>query len=333
MKIVQLLLSFLVLLVISVAYRLDFDNIKQSHPLAIDINATGGYNYAIDICRDKQIKSNRDSRDLIAQGLRLLTEYQARRIRFVPTKKFCQAIKLDSNNAQAYIGLGYSLSLLGEASGSRFPFEGAQAAYRKAIDINPQSILAYKALASVLDDIENGNEKYYVYRKLSELNPKDASAYIGLGDTVGSSFDTISFNEQSSKSEAYYNQAIALDPKNIRPYLSLCVSQIFSISKYQDKVISACRKAVEIAPKNSVAYIGLGNSLLYVDTEKATTAYRQAIALDSPSYLAYFAYLGLGQALSRLNKFDQAEANYRQAIKIYPSDRLTYELEFGLICI
>jgi len=121
---------------------------------------------------------------------------------------------------------------------------------------------------------------------------------------------------------AAFNRALSLDPKYPQAYAGLGEAYWQSYEEGQhgkdwiDKARSACEQAASAAPQLADGHICLGR--VYRGTgeyEKAAAEFQKATALDATSDDAY---RGLAGAYEKLNKPVDAEATYRQAIRLRP---------------
>jgi tetratricopeptide (TPR) repeat protein len=115
---------------------------------------------------------------------------------------------------------------------------------------------------------------------------------------------------------AQYRQAIALDPKNIIPRVSLA-NALLSQGKLDEAIVES-QDAIALDPRNAAARVSLGNALeLQLKPAAAILEYLDAIALDPRDAAAH---TSLGNALQSQGKFDEAIAEYRKAIALDPRD-------------
>src|SRR5262249_26715073 len=103
--------------------------------------------------------------------------------------------------------LGNALAMLGK-------LDGAIAAHRKAIELDPKNALAHNNLGKALYDQKKPAEAIACYRKAVELDPKNARFHYDLGNAL---------NVQGKLDEAIacLRKAIALDPKHAQAHNNL----------------------------------------------------------------------------------------------------------------
>lgn len=89
-------------------------------------------------------------------------------------KKYEEALKIDSEFANAYYGLGVIYDDEGE-------YDKALELYKKAIELNPSYDKAYFFLANILDEKGCKEEAINNYKKVIEINPNDLWAYANIG--------------------------------------------------------------------------------------------------------------------------------------------------------
>ena len=80
----------------------------------------------------------------------------------------------------------------------------AEAAHRRAIELDPRFFAAYSNLGNVLKDLQKFDEAVEVQKKAIDLNPKDARSFNNLGTLFE---DIGSFDE----AEKYFAKAVELD--------------------------------------------------------------------------------------------------------------------------
>ncbi len=112
--------------------------------------------------------------------------------------------------------------------------------------------------------------------------------------------------------------------------LAISITQEFPAHQFSWKVLAAVlgetgrkheslgasQKSVQLAPLDADAHYNLGNALQKLDKlEEAEASYRQAIALKS-DYAE--AHSNLGNTLKELGRLEEAEASYRQTIALKP---------------
>ena len=80
----------------------------------------------------------------------------------------------------------------------------AEAAHRRAIELDPRFFAAYSNLGNVLKDLQKFDEAVEVQKKAIDLNPKDARSFNNLGTL----FEDIGSFEEAEK---YFAKAVELD--------------------------------------------------------------------------------------------------------------------------
>jgi tetratricopeptide (TPR) repeat protein len=236
-----------------------------------------------------------------------------------------------------------ALNDLGSALRDKKDVAGAEAAFRKAIALDPTFANAHNNLGAVLCDVKRDYDGAIAcFRTAIELDPKDAKAHANLGVALGG-------KGQVDEAIACYKKAIELDPKDANAHVSLGIA--LAGKRRLDEAIACFRKTIELDPKYAKAHYNLGNALYgkgQVDeaiacfrraielnpedanahanlgyalsgkgkVEEAIACYHKAIALDSKLMAAHF---NLGNALYGKGQVDEAIASYKKAIEIEPN--------------
>jgi tetratricopeptide (TPR) repeat protein len=193
----------------------------------------------------------------------------------------------------------------------------AEAAYRKAIEIDPLDASPWNGLGNLLaDHLRRFEEAEAAYRKAIEIDPLDASPWNGLGNLLADHL------RRSEEAESAYRRAIEIDPSNAYPWNNLGNLLKNHLRRFEEAE-AAYRKAIEIDPSYASPWNGLGNLLAdhLGRFEEAEAAYRKAIEID-PSYA--YSWYALGTVLADHRRFEEAEAAYRKAIEIDPSDAYSW---------
>ena len=112
------------------------------------------------------------------------------------------ALDKDGTMASAWSDLGYCLY-----NGMK-DYDGAEAAWRKAIALDPQDAEAHISLAILLGDVHDYDGAEAMVRKAIALDPQHADAHYKLGRLLKS------VREDFDGAEAMYRKAIELDPQN-----------------------------------------------------------------------------------------------------------------------
>jgi tetratricopeptide (TPR) repeat protein len=105
----------------------------------------------------------------------------------------------------------------------------AEAAYRKAIELDPKFAFPWNNLGNLLQNhLQRYAEAEAAYRRATELDPKDAVPWNGLGNLLQNHL------QRYAEAEAAYRRAIELDPKDARPWNGLGNLYCDQLGRYTD---------------------------------------------------------------------------------------------------
>jgi tetratricopeptide (TPR) repeat protein len=148
------------------------------------------------------------------------------------------------------------------------------------------------------------------YQEVLKLKPRDARAAYGLGNVYTD-------QQRWETAETSYRNAVLWAPSDVESLVALSVVLVqprtgAGNAKRLADAEAFARRAVQIEPKNAVAWDRLGvalqaRGLVNNETEHA---YRRAVELD-PQFAA--AYAHLARALNKLDRRDEATKLYEQA--------------------
>ena len=203
--------------------------------------------------------------------------------------------------------------------------EEAIAAYRRAIELNPDLSWSHHNLGESLAKLGQFDEAIAAFRRSTELNPDFSWSYHHLGDALDR-------QEQWEEAVVAFRRAIELNAEHFGTYCGFG----HSLEKLGqlDEAIAAYRRASELDPKTDWIQYKLGELLqqrTQLDLEGAIASYRQAIDLNPDDVQAYRkllqiqpdnleVWLKLGNVLIKLEQGEEAIAPYRHVTELNPDN-------------
>lgn len=220
------------------------------------------------------------------------------------------AIKRNTYNVQANIGIGRTYVALGED-------KRAETAFQWAIGLDPTQAAPYLPLGKLLaqrGELDKAREKI---DRAAELEPDTPDVYVTRGDIharLGSADAAI----------AAYDEATARDARCVAAYLGKA-RVLMSLGQHGDARMVFGQVTV-LDEGNVEAWRGLGAAQLAIgDFAGSETAYRMAAQHDSADLESL---LGLGSARMRQRRFTEAISALTRACELAPDD-LTAHLALG----
>jgi serine/threonine-protein kinase len=203
--------------------------------------------------------------------------------------------------------LAEAYSNLGAASNAQQKYGRAEAACRQAIGLNPGLSEAYYHLGNALSAQGKHREAEPAFQKAIDLKPHYA-AYYNLGNArMG--------QERYGAAEAAFRKAIDLRPDYAEAYTNLGSALVYQGKHGESE--AALRKAIGLNPGLSEAYYNLGTALSAQGKHReAAPAFQKAIDLKPDFGLAYH---NLGIALMQQAQFDEAAASLKKAGELSPA--------------
>lgn len=129
--------------------------------------------------------------------------------------------------------------------------------------------------------LDEGNRLYLIgryaeallwYQKAIQLDPRRASAYVGLGNTSRAM-------AKDAEAESWYQKAIELDPAFAEAYIGL--GNIFGGRKMYDQAEAEFRKALMLDPNHAMAHSNLGANLMSQKRyPEAEAELKKALSID-----------------------------------------------------
>jgi uncharacterized caspase-like protein/cytochrome c-type biogenesis protein CcmH/NrfG len=249
------------------------------------------------------------------------------------------AVRLDPTNVEGLNKLGYALHSLRK-------FSEAESEYRTALRLAPNSAEAHYGVGRALREQKKLALAEAELREAVRLEPGNAKFHGALGLTLGL------YLQKFVEGEAEWAQAIRLDPNNaewhgglalvleaqkkhaaaaaeareavrLAPsatrFRSYLARLLLVLGNYADAE-SEARETIRLNPKDAYGHWVLGTSLLNQtkDATEAESALREAVRLE-PNEGSF--HKNLGVALERLGRKDEADAEYKEALRVAPANQ------------
>ncbi|MEO1428207.1 MAG: tetratricopeptide repeat protein [Cyanobacteria bacterium J06632_19] len=205
----------------------------------------------------------------------------------------------------------FSLGNVRQANGQ---LPEAESAYLKAIELQPKIAPLYNNLGYTLQQQGKWDEAIKCYQKALEIQPNCFEAEVNLGNALftqqklpldkqeyyATANNKLGLTRTKAKdfpgAEAYYRQAIAMQPNLAEAHHNLAV--VLAEQKKLQEAVDCYSKALTLQPDYIEAYKHLGDVLQQQDKlDEAADAYRKALKLK-PDYAQ--AYSNLVSVLSKL---------------------------------
>lgn len=157
-----------------------------------------------------------------------------------------KVLEIDPNNASAYQTMGLAHRI-------NFELEECAAAYAKALELAPASVVSKRSLAEMKRATGKPAEAVQLYRELAEKDPADTSAQTGL---ILSMFDA----GQVADAEEAMTKSLEANPNNL--FLLVGAAYWYAAQKDGTHAVEMARKAVSIEPRYTWAHIAMARGLL-----------------------------------------------------------------------
>lgn len=186
-------------------------------------------------------------------------------------------------------------------------YSAAEQAYRLAVRLDPKDARAYVGLGNIYFDLNKYTEAVDFYSEAIRLNPNDAAAYFGRG---------YSYYQMNGKEELAIEdgkQAVRLDTEE--DYALWGIVYLYKQKNRLEEAVLFYKEQVRRRPDYAKAYIALGWAYqLWQQPEETVKYYEQAIRIK-PDYLD--AYKWLAEVYSGMGKQAEARAAYHRQAQAY----------------
>jgi len=199
-------------------------------------------------------------------------------------------------------------------------FDEATIQFQNSIQKDPKNRDARYYLALSYLEQSKLNEAAKQLNSLLEFYPDDIQAQIPLGNIflVAGPTDPKYFREAAALAQ----KILAKDPKNVAGFV-LAGNAAAGLQDYRSSV-DQFDKAIELDPKNIAAFVSLGTSqALQKNNKEAEDAFLKARQINPKDKNAL---MSLGNFYRVVTKeTEKAEAIYKEALSIYPTDQDVYK--------
>jgi tetratricopeptide (TPR) repeat protein len=238
-----------------------------------------------------------------------------------PTGSSAAQAEKPTSRANAYYDftIGHLYELQYEQTSQPDLASKAIEAYKKAYAIDPQSPIIGERLAEMYWKAQRVRDAVSEANEVLKRDPNDLPTHrlLGriylrsLGDINGSSVQT----EMVSKAIAEYSEVHRLDPSDQEA--SLWLARLYRLHNEPEKAEQVLQKMLEDDPGNEAAVEQLTQLLL--DEGKAEEAIKLLEAMTAHSFSPTIFDL-LGDAYTQTHDYPKAEAAYRKAVELDPSE-------------
>lgn len=189
-------------------------------------------------------------------------------------------------------------------------YAGAEAAYRRVLEVDPAYLPAHLGLCRLLSwPTGRQEEQFACAQKAVEIAPDDALAHAALAEAHLRLW-------QGEEALAAAQEAVEIDPRSALGQVAL--ADAYRFQRDYDKALQAARQAVGIDPGQARGYNALGWTYFgMAEYGRARAALQRALDLE-PGYVPRLA--GLAMLDGQTGRIEEAEAGYLAALELSPDD-------------
>jgi tetratricopeptide (TPR) repeat protein len=230
--------------------------------------------------------------------------------RFAEAEDFAhRATSLQPNNAVAFDRLGVAMVARGIFNGD------VEAAFRRAVELDPNFVVAKVHLARVLRHLNKFSEADPLYNSAIE-QAKDAPTLVLIADAMQT-------EQRWNDSEPVLRRALELDAKN--PGALFLLGRVMTVNKRYAEAESVFKRAGEVNPKSFQVQYLLGRVYLGLERyDDAFRTYERAAVLaadaDRKQLGGAFGFGGVGDGFMNAGRTRDAVRAYDRALQLDPDN-------------
>jgi tetratricopeptide (TPR) repeat protein len=206
---------------------------------------------------------------------------------------------------------------------ARHDAAGAEAAFRQAIDLQPEFEMAHRGLGLALRARGQDEAALRELETATRLDPSDADAHYALALTAWALSRSPSASQGARGALAQDYLALAAEEYGklavLRPQdasLQRALAEIDLQVGRKEEALAAAQEAVRLAPDSSAAHMALAEAYFAgAEEDKAAEECEKALTLNPKEGQAY---LALGQMRFFQRRYAQAAENFQRAIEVSP---------------
>jgi len=230
-----------------------------------------------------------------------------------------KSIRLQTTSERPNMRLLFPMNNLAIALTEKEKYDDAMGWLRKALKINPDSVVSHINLAKTLLEIGQQDRAIKHFEKALAIDPQSTKALARLGDIY---YD----QNELDKAMTYFQKLLVIDPGNIAAHLKLGYS--YFKRGAIEKAIDYYEKALTLEPGNEEALVNLGNMhIKNGNPAKAVAVFKRAVRLNPANREANF-HLAIAHALQ--DDYEASIRSFKQMLAHRPQDPNIY---YNIACM